>query len=163
MAGHATTHDTSDERLVLGDRARGVYGTATVVAIVGFAAALVLGWFFGGGVTPLRRFFFAYLVAFGFFLSLALGALIMVLLQHLTRSAWSVGVRRINENVAALMPVLGLLVIPLIITVALQRGTVYRWALPYDQSTLESRENAKNGVRDAPSSTGGRAGEAVTA
>jgi hypothetical protein len=145
VAGHATTHDTSDERLVLGDRARGVYGTAIVVAIVGFAAAIVLGWLFGGHFMPARRFFFAYLVAFCFFLSLALGNLIMLLLQHVTRSAWSVGVRRTMEHVAALMPVLGILAIPLIVTVAIQRGTVYRWALPYDQSTPAAREAAAHG------------------
>jgi hypothetical protein len=145
VAGHATTHDTSDERLVLGDRARGAYGTGLVLAVVGFIVAVVLGWLLGGSFMPLRRFFFAYLVAFCFFLSLSLGAMIIVLLQHLTRSAWSVGVRRIHENVAALMPALGVLAIPLIVTVALESGTVYRWALPYNQSTPAARAAAAHG------------------
>lgn len=145
MAGHATTHDTSDERLVLGDRARGTYVGAIVLAIAGFIVAVVLGLFIGGSFMPLRRFFFAYLLAYCFFLSLALGSLIILLLQHLTRSAWSVGVRRIVENVAALMPALAVLAIPLIVTVAIQRGTVWRWALPYDQSTLQARQAAERG------------------
>ncbi|HEY2584356.1 MAG TPA: hypothetical protein VGI81_01175 [Tepidisphaeraceae bacterium] len=153
MAGHATTHDTSDERLVLGDRARGVYGAASFLAIAGFVAALVLGWFLGGSYMPLRRFFFAYLVAFCFFLSLSLGSLIIVLLQHVTRAAWSVGVRRILENVAALMPVLGILAIPLIVTVAIERGTVYRWALPLSRATPEAIHAAQNGEPDEEAET----------
>ena len=48
-----------------------------------------------------RRFFFAYLVSFAFVLSLALGALFFVLLQHLTRAGWSVVVRRLAEALAA--------------------------------------------------------------
>lgn len=151
MAGHATIPEASDEQLVLGDRARGVYGAAIVLAIIGLVVALVLGYASEPHFMPLRRFFFAYLTAFAFFLSLSLGALIIVLLQHLTRAAWSVGVRRIAENLAALMPALAILAIPLVVTVVIQRGTVYRWALPYNQSTAEARHAAKLGeTEDEP-------------
>lgn len=157
MPGHAENYIASDERLVLGERARGVYNVAIALALVGFAAALVIGWIAEPHFMPLRRFFFAYLTAFAFFLSLSLGALIIVLLQHVSRAAWSVGVRRIAENVAALMPVLALLAIPLVITVILQRGTVYRWALPYSQSTPQAREAARLGETEeepeAPATT----------
>lgn len=145
MAAHADQHVATDEQLVLGGRAQGIYNAATVLAVIGFLLALAIGWFAEPHFMPLRRFFFAYLTAFVFFLSLSLGAMIIVLLQHLTRAAWSIGVRRIAENVAALMPVLAILAIPLVITVILQRGTVYRWALPYDQSTPQARDAAMRG------------------
>lgn len=140
--------DESDEQLVLGARAHRIYGMSIVLAVVGLIVALVLGYVSEPHFMPLRRFFFAYLTAFAFFLSLSLGALIIVLLQHLTRAAWSVGVRRIAENVAALMPALAILSIPLIATVLIQRGTVYRWALPYGQSTPEARKLASLGEPD---------------
>ena len=127
---------------MLGDRARPLYGAAIVAAVAGLAVALILGFI---SDSSLRRFFFGYMVAFAFFLSISLGALIMVLLQFLTRAAWSVTVRRTAENVAAVIPILGILSIPLIATVLIQRGTVYRWALPYDQSTPEARAAAAKG------------------
>ena len=141
-------HDASDEQLVLGARAHRIYGMSIVLAVVGLVVALVLGYVSEPHFMLLRRFFFAYLTAFVFFLSLSLGALIIVLLQHLTRAAWSVGVRRIAENLAALMPALAILAIPIVATVVLQRGTLYRWALPYDQSTPEARRLAALGEPD---------------
>jgi len=144
-------HDGSDEQLVLGARASGIYRASTALAVLGLIVALVLGYVSEPHFMPLRRFFFAYLTAFAFFLSLSLGALIIVLFQHLTRAAWSVGVRRIAENLAGLMPALAILSIPLIATVVIQRGTVYRWALPYSQSTAEAQKAAALGeTEDEP-------------
>ena len=45
-----------------------------------------------GGTFTLRSFLFGYLAAYIFVFSISLGALAFVLLQHLTRAAWSVGV-----------------------------------------------------------------------
>ena len=128
--------------MLLGGRARPLYAAATIAAVAGLAVALILGFI---SDTSLRRFFFAYLASFVFFLSISIGALIMVLLQFLTRAAWSVGVRRIAEHVAGIIPVLGLLSIPLIATVLIQRGTVYRWALPLSASTPEARAASARG------------------
>jgi hypothetical protein len=154
VAGNATTRDVSEERLTLGDRARPLFTAAAAVAIVGLAIALILGWV---SDHSLRRLYFGYLTAFVFFLSIVLGALFMVLMQFLTRAAWSVGVRRIAENLTGLMPVLGILAIPLIATVAVQRGTVYRWALPITATTPQAIEAAKHGeteeVPEAPATT----------
>ena len=52
----------------------------------------------GGGW--LGRLLETYLVSFCFFLTLSLGALFFVLLQHLTRAGWSVVVRRLAEGLA---------------------------------------------------------------
>lgn len=145
MAGHADKHDAADEQLVLGDRARPVYAAATVAAAAGLAVALILGWIVDHS---LRRFFFAYLTAFVFFLSISLGALFMVLMQFLTRAAWSVSVRRIAENLAGLLPVMGILSIPLIATVAIERGTIYRWALPMSAASPQAVAAAARGESD---------------
>jgi hypothetical protein len=47
------------------------------------------------------QFFFSYLTSFAYFTTIALGALFFVMLQHITRSKWSVVLRRLPETVAA--------------------------------------------------------------
>lgn len=84
-------------------------GFVGVVALV--AAALTLT---KGDEQAATRFYHAYLVSFAFYLSLALGALFFVLLQHLTRSGWSVVLRRLAECVAANMLLLAVLAVPLV-------------------------------------------------
>jgi len=131
-----------DEQLVLGERARPLYSAASIAALAGLVVALVLGWMLDHS---LRRFFFAYVTAFVFFLSLVLGALFMVLMQFLTRAAWSVGVRRIAEHIAGLTPLMAILAIPIVATVALEHGTIYRWALPMSAATPQAIEAAARG------------------
>ena len=66
------------------------------------------------GYGDLRQFFFSYLVAYLFFLSVGLGGLIFVLIQFVTRAGWSVAVRRLAENVMGTLPFMTVLVIPLL-------------------------------------------------
>ena len=131
-----------DEQLKLGDRARPIYSMASIAGVAGLVIALILGYLSDHG---LRRFLFAYLTSYVFFLSLVLGALFMVLMQFLTRAAWSVGVRRIAEHIAGLVPVMGILAIPIIATVAIQRGTIYRWALPMSAASPQAIAAAERG------------------
>jgi len=56
----------------------------------------------------------SYLVAYCYVLTLALGALFFVTLQHLVRASWSVVVRRVAELVAAVLPFLALLALPVL-------------------------------------------------
>jgi hypothetical protein len=77
----------------------------------------------------LKRFALAYLVAFVFVLSLSLGALFFVFIQHLTRAGWSVLVRRIAEAMAANMVVVTLLFVPVAATVAAGSTIIYPWAV----------------------------------
>ncbi len=72
------------------------------------------------------RFSAAYLVAFVFFLTIALGSLFFVMLAHLTGSAWSVTMRRIAENVMFTIPAGAVLFLP----VAFGLGSLYEWARP---------------------------------
>jgi hypothetical protein len=61
------------------------------------------------------RFSFSYLVGFGFTVTLAIGALSFVVIQHLARAGWSVAPRRQMEWLASFLIPAGLLFIPLLI------------------------------------------------
>src|SRR6476646_6048650 len=75
-----------------------------------------LGGLIGWAVPSLRaQFAFSWLLAFMFFLSLGLGAFFMVLLHHLFDASWSVGIRRVEEHMAFLLPVMVVLFIPIAI------------------------------------------------
>ena len=77
------------------------------VGIVALIASLI-GYFLDH-----EQFFFSYLTSFAFFSSIALGALFFVMLQHLTRSHWSVVLRRIPESITANIWIWGLFIIPI--------------------------------------------------
>jgi hypothetical protein len=96
-------------------RGAALAGVIAIGVSLGIAAATPDGW---------RRFFFAYLLAFVYVLSLALGALYFVLLHHLTNSGWSVVVRRIAELFAGTLPFLAVLGVPLVFGL----GELYPWA-----------------------------------
>ena len=135
MAGHATTTTAGDERLVLGDEARPLITTGRNLGVIGIVGAAALGM--AGGF---QGFLFTYLAAYAFFLSIVLGAMFFVLTQHLTNAGWSVGVRRIAEALAQLMPVMAVLAIPVVITVVFQSGKLYPWAhriSDYDPKMVE--------------------------
>lgn len=84
-----------------------------VAGIVGLAA-LAVTFLLGLVLRDLSHFFYAYLVSYCYFLSLSLGALFFVALQHVTRAGWSVVVRRMAEIVAANMPMMAVLLIPVL-------------------------------------------------
>jgi hypothetical protein len=107
---HGTT--SGPERLELGEAASPLYFLCTVVGVAGIILALALGWYKD---SKFAHFFFAYLVAFCFVLSLAIGALFFVLLQYLTKAGWSVNVRRIAEWMASSMPIVAAMSAPLLV------------------------------------------------
>jgi hypothetical protein len=93
------------------------------VGAIGLGTAIVTGLVTDGGAD---RFFHAYLVSYCYVLSLALGALFFTMLQHLTRSGWSVVVRRLAEGLAGTLPLLAVLVLP----VLLGMRYLYEWTDP---------------------------------
>ena len=107
-------------RLTLDGAHKRIVVVGAVLAVAGLGASWVLGQGEGDGM---RHFWFAYLLNFMFLLSLSLGALWFVPLQHLTRSEWSVVIRRIAEIVSGTIPALGLLSIPLLLNL----DHVYPW------------------------------------
>jgi hypothetical protein len=89
--------DLSQDDVSLPASARSWFAALLAVGVLGLGAALALAAGSDGGWT---RFYASYLVSFVFFLSLALGALFFVLVQHVTRAGWSVAVRRLAEGIA---------------------------------------------------------------
>ena len=76
-----------------------------VVGIVLIAAS----WFTG------KHFYLSYLVGYMGVLSVCLGALFFVMIQHITRAGWSVTPRRVAENITACLPVMLVLFIPVVV------------------------------------------------
>lgn len=130
MASHSSPKSPETERLNLRSDAWPIYITAKTLAVIGLVGAIVMGYRHYQAEHNFKRFFFAYLVSYCFFLAIALGGLFFVMLQHLTRAGWSVNVRRIAEWLAASMPVMAALSAPIVIAVLMGHGDLYRWAGP---------------------------------
>lgn len=80
-------------------------------------ALLVIGLALIGAARGLggEHFYFSYLVGYMGVLGICLGALFFVMVQHITRSGWSVVLRRLAENIAGTLPFMLLLFIPIIV------------------------------------------------
>lgn len=94
-----------------------------LIGVLGLAAGTYFGMQAGWSV-----FFRSYLLNFTYVLTLALGALFFVMLQHLTRAGWSVSLRRLAEFVALTMPFLAILFVPMVVPVWTGMTDVYVWA-----------------------------------
>src|SRR5262245_48892206 len=90
------------------------------IAVLGAAGCAILG-----AGNP-KQFFFSWLVAFLYFLSLALGGLFFVLIQYASQGGWGIVVRRIGETIFATIPMMALLFIPLLFGL----HDLYEWSHP---------------------------------
>jgi hypothetical protein len=86
--------------------------------VIGGIIALI-----GALVNP-KQFAYSYLLAFMFFLSLCLGGLFLTLIHHLFDANWTVPIRRVTEHIAFLLPVMGLLFIPIAL---MAKPFIYDW------------------------------------
>ena len=125
MAHHPEPQLKEDDTRRLGAGARSFGLTAVVVGLIALVVAVIVAKLSGGG---LERFGYAYVVNYGYFLSLTLGGLFIVLITHLFRAGWVVMVRRIAEVMAANMPVMAVLFIPILLYVFMGDGMLYPWA-----------------------------------
>jgi hypothetical protein len=94
--------------------------TALVVGIVGIVATAA------GLLVDSRQFFFSYLTAYAFCLTLALGGLFFTMLHHLVGATWSVVMRRVSETVMYVLPPLAILFLP----IAFGLHDLYHWSHP---------------------------------
>ena len=94
--------------------------------IVGIIALVVL--LVGILITPhgLEQFFRSYLLAYVFWIGIALGCLAILMLQHLTGGAWGLVIRRVLESGTRTLPLMLLLFIPLIFGL----NHLYHWIHP---------------------------------
>jgi hypothetical protein len=93
---------------------------APAVAVVGLLGAAI------GMFVSAERTLFAYLAAYAFAWTLAMGMLFFVMLHHVTDSGWSTVVRRPAEQFLAAIPALAVLFIPILGGA----GVLYEWARP---------------------------------
>jgi len=100
-----------------------------VMQIAGGVGAVALLISFGLGFTGDKTaFMHSYLTAYTWILSIGIGALWWVTLQHLVNAKWSIVVRRIGELAASTMPMLAILSLPIVIPLAMGDSTLYVWA-----------------------------------
>jgi hypothetical protein len=103
-----TTLATADVTLPAGHLLRRLPLVGGVAGLLGLGASAGL---YAGDPT---RFYQAYLVAFLFFLSLALGGLVYVLIMRAARAGSSASVRRLGEALMATLPLFAVLFVPLL-------------------------------------------------
>ncbi len=98
--------------------------------LVGGLLALVVGWAVGTYGENAKIGMSAYLTAFMYCLTLSIGCLFFVLIQHLVRAGWSTVVRRIAELYMVMIVPLAILFVPILISLLFGEGVVYRWDNP---------------------------------
>lgn len=91
-----------------------------VVGLVVLGAALAIGL----ATHDVRRLAMGYLTGYASFLTVSVGALFFVAVQHLTRAGWSVTVRRLAECMAMNLWTMLLLFVPILLALP----AIYRWA-----------------------------------
>lgn len=85
--------------------------------------------FFGAYLQP-RQFFLSYLFAYLFWTGISLGAMIIIMIHHLTGGVWGFLIRRPLEAATQALPLMALLFIPLLFGLS----ELYIWTRPEDIS-----------------------------
>jgi hypothetical protein len=106
---------TQPERLVIPPKWRKL---PVILLAVGVVFGLI------GAVVNTKQFAYSYLLAFMFFLSLCLGGLFVTLIHHLFDAQWTVPLRRVTEHMGFMLPVMGVLFIPIAI---MAKPFIYDW------------------------------------
>jgi len=125
-AHHEDAHHGHDAPKITADRVALPAGhpLRRLLPVGGAVGALALVATFALGLGHPHELYSSYLLAFFYWLTLALGGLFFVLLQFATRAGWSVVVRRVAEHVSGTLPLFALLFVPL----ALAVGQLYHWS-----------------------------------
>lgn len=97
-----------------------VQSGALVVAGLGTIGCLV------GIFASREQFFQAYIVAYLFFIGLALGSMAILMIQYITGGAWGAVIRRLLESATRTLPLMAVLFVP----IALGIADLYEWARP---------------------------------
>jgi len=88
-----------------------------IIGVVGLLLSI------GGAILNPAQFWQSYLLAYLFWLEIALGCLGVVMLHHLVGGRWGFAIRRLMETGAMMLPVMAVLFIPLLLALT----TLYSW------------------------------------
>lgn len=113
------------ETVTAGPLRKKILGTGAGLLIIGLVASLVLSL---GSTEATRRLFFAYVTAWTWAVTFAIGSLFFVIIHHLVRAQWSTTTRRLAEIVTGAFPVLGLCGLGFVVPVLLGYEGLYFWA-----------------------------------
>ncbi|HJZ55050.1 MAG TPA: hypothetical protein VKE74_08825 [Gemmataceae bacterium] len=97
-------------------------GMLVALGILTGAAGVVLAV---GAFAEPRQFYHSYLFGYMFALDITLGALFWVLIHHVSDAGWSVGLRRMFENVTRAILPLAVLFVPILIGIF--TGNLHEW------------------------------------
>jgi hypothetical protein len=123
---HASAQPDRIEELNLQEHFGTLRTGGGVVGVVGLVVAVLIGFLKND---QFHTFFYDYLIGFMFFLAISLGGLFFVMLQHATKAAWSVNVRRIAEWIAGGFPLMALFFLPILFSVLSGQAKLYPWAV----------------------------------
>jgi hypothetical protein len=112
---------------------------ALIVGIVGLVLSLV------GFFVDSTQFFHAWLVAFAYWTTIALGGLFFTMLHNLTNANWSVVLRRVSESVMSVLPWMAIFVIPILLGI----HELFHWSHAEVMATDEAL-HAKAGYLNVP-------------
>ncbi len=101
-------------------RGRGILRVAAAATALG--AATLVAWAF----VDRRQLFFAYLAAWHYVVSIAVGALVFLMICHAMHAGWPTLLRRLTEAIVATFPILALLFLPLLAGL----DVLYPWLRP---------------------------------
>jgi len=119
-----TSIPLSGERTTLGELGPRAFRVLAGCGGLALAVAAVLALMVVGDAAYLLH---SYLVSYCFWLSISLGALFFVALQHVTRAGWSVAVRRLAEILAGNTTLLAVLFLPVLLPVLFGDGSLSPW------------------------------------
>ena len=113
---------TSSSKWMAPELAHVMYQRALAVGVLFGALALGLAIF----PDTRAQFFHSYLIGFMFWLGISLGSMAFLMIQHLTGGMWGMVIRRPLEAAMRVLPLMGLLVIPIFFGMK----SLYVWANP---------------------------------
>jgi len=123
---HNTAPASGDFRIPAGSPWAQAWKMAAALGVLGLVAAGI-----GYGLDS-RRFAFAWLMGFVTVLTMGLGSVFFVLVQHLTSAGWSVSVRRVSEFFVAGMVIIPVLFLPNLLGVS----DLYPWWNKGEETTV---------------------------
>ncbi len=124
MHGHPQkTKLTSPELKLDSDKTALIRNIGLGVGAVSLILAVVLSL----TAFDLKRFLFAYLVGYSFFITITVGSLFWVTIMHLTKAGWGIVVRRLAEILSNMMFPMLVLFLPILITVLSGNSDLYQW------------------------------------